>query len=196
MLKASRKRKDPAPLKYLRGAAGLGRRAKAGFSLVEVVLAIGVVAFALMALVGTLPMGLQTLQDSRLQSARANISQQIRGMLQQISYEQGGSGSGGFGIGELEQKTFYYTEDGMEAAEGDAYFAARFELEQAGVQGAEADQEVTFETSSARRVIVTLSYPLAAPSSSRKETVFTLFSARQGAAPLAQGSALASENTP
>ena len=40
-----------------------------GFSLMEVVLAMGLVSFVMMTIVGLLPVGLQMAQDSRLQQA-------------------------------------------------------------------------------------------------------------------------------
>ncbi len=57
-----------------------------GFSLVEIVLAIGITSFALIATLGLLPVGLNSLRESSTQTAVANISQYIRGELQQISF--------------------------------------------------------------------------------------------------------------
>lgn len=53
-----------------------GSRTRA-FSLVEIVLAIGICSFALLAMLGTLPIGLSSLQDSAARTVSSNI---VRGM--------------------------------------------------------------------------------------------------------------------
>lgn len=47
------------------------------FSLVEIVLAIGICSFALLAMLGTMPIGLKSLQDSAARTVSSNI---VRGM--------------------------------------------------------------------------------------------------------------------
>ena len=49
----------------------------AGFSLVEVVLAIGIVSFALVAVVGLLPAGMKSLKNATEQAAAANVLNSI-----------------------------------------------------------------------------------------------------------------------
>lgn len=43
----------------------LNTRRKAGFTMIEIAIALGVIAFALVAIIGVLPMGLQTQKDNR-----------------------------------------------------------------------------------------------------------------------------------
>lgn len=52
-----------------------------GFSLIEVVLAIGIVSFALLAVVGLLPVGMKSTQSAREQIAAANVLNSIANAL-------------------------------------------------------------------------------------------------------------------
>ena len=51
------------------------------FSLVEVVLAIGIISFALLAVIGLLPVGMKSAQNSREQAAAANVMNGIANAL-------------------------------------------------------------------------------------------------------------------
>ena len=53
------------------------RRATLGFSLTEVVIALGVVTFSLLAIVGMLPVGLQAVKNANEQAAAAEVLQRI-----------------------------------------------------------------------------------------------------------------------
>ena len=52
-----------------------------GFSLVEIVLVIGIASFALLAVVGLLPVGMQSSQNAREQAAAANVMNSIANAL-------------------------------------------------------------------------------------------------------------------
>ena len=54
---------------------------RSGFSLIEVVLAIGIVSFALLAVVGLLPVGMKSTQNAREQAAAANVLNSIANAL-------------------------------------------------------------------------------------------------------------------
>ena len=159
-----------------------------GFSLMEVVLAMGLVSFVMMTIVGLLPVGLQMAQDSRLQQAKANIVQQMRGMLQQISFdEDSGQNSGQdpdqdkkFTIHGLPKTFLHFSEDGMKTEEANAFYEASFELDDASVKASQGSKATKFGSTNARFIIVTLEYPMYAPESARKSTVFSLLSANQG----------------
>ena len=69
----------------------------AGFSLVEVTLALGVAAFCLIAVLGMLPVGLKTQQASVQQTIANNITSEIIGDLR-AAYSKAGSNSSQFGI--------------------------------------------------------------------------------------------------
>jgi uncharacterized protein (TIGR02598 family) len=57
-----------------------------GFSLVEVAIALGVVAFAVVSLVGVLPVALASYRDSMDSSLRTNVIQQIVAELSQVPF--------------------------------------------------------------------------------------------------------------
>jgi len=57
-----------------------------GFTLVEVLLALGIVSFAFMALCGMLPVGLKTYRDAMDATCRANIVRVISAELAQAPY--------------------------------------------------------------------------------------------------------------
>jgi len=167
---------DLSPLK--KAGLPLRLRGRAGFSLVEVVLSIGVVSFALMALVGTLPVGLQTVQDSRLQAAKSNIIQHMRGVLQQISFTTNSTSD--LNIENLSQHSIYYTDQGMETTTStNAYYRASFEVANADVGS--SGSLTSFSADNAKMIRVHLSYPAYLPENKQKTNVFSLFSAKQGA---------------
>jgi len=145
------------------------RSSNGGFSLVEIVLAIGITSFALIATLGLLPVGLNTLRESSTQTAAANISQYIRGELQQISFNPGTS----FNVQNLNSATYYFTREGVKTDANSGYYLAKFDLTNASVGGN------TFDSTVAQNIKVTLSYPATAAVTARKTVVFSLFAARQ-----------------
>ena len=62
-------------------------RSNQGFSLIEVTLAIGIIAFAFVALFGLLPTGLQTFRGSIDQTNDTNILQDINSMVQVTAWK-------------------------------------------------------------------------------------------------------------
>ena len=75
---------------WLRPSLGVGRipRRKAGaFSLVEVTLALGIVAFAVIPILGLLPVGLDSFSSSMDRSIKSQISQRIITDLQQTDFD-------------------------------------------------------------------------------------------------------------
>jgi uncharacterized protein (TIGR02598 family) len=59
-----------------------------GFSLVEVTIALGIVGFSLLALVGSLPVGLRATRDAQDQTTRARILRQVAAETAQVPYSQ------------------------------------------------------------------------------------------------------------
>ncbi len=59
---------------------------RAGFSLAEVMMAIAIASFALLALLAVLPEGLNSLQDAQKQAAEARIVQQIGAQFQALPW--------------------------------------------------------------------------------------------------------------
>jgi uncharacterized protein (TIGR02598 family) len=69
-----------------RGAFSASDAFRSGFSLVEVTLAIGVIAFAFVALLGLLPVGLRTFHTAMDTSVGSQIAQRVAGELQETDY--------------------------------------------------------------------------------------------------------------
>lgn len=87
-----------------------------GFSLVEVTLAIGITAVALVSLMGMLPKGMQTLQKANDLAVMGRIHQQILGELQLTPWE---STMGGAPIDSFDGMVRYYDDQGIELAPAD-----------------------------------------------------------------------------
>jgi len=155
--------------------SGAKRRTTASlaFSLVEVVIALGVTSFAVLALIGTLPTGIKSVQDSSNESARANILQQIRAGLQEVNF-----GTTGNTISNLPSVTRYYDNNGdlLPSSTG-AYYMATFALTNAYMPDATAPQAI--QTTAAQSVQVILSYPYAAALANRTLRTNYLFVAEQ-----------------
>jgi type II secretory pathway pseudopilin PulG len=81
-------------------------------------LAIGLVGFALAAVVGALPTGLQTVQDAEAAEVTASIAQQAQASLQQLSFATKGivlpDSSTTTVLGNLPDKISYFTADGVD----------------------------------------------------------------------------------
>lgn len=139
-------------------------------------MALGLVAFSLTVMLGVLPIGLRSVQDSVNQQGISNIARQLRAELQQIPFT-GGSANSAYSLKSLNTKSYFYTREGVRTAEGDAngYFSARIDVGDAHVPGGSA----TYDTN-AQNVTVTLSYPLCAPEINRQKEVLSLIFARQG----------------
>jgi uncharacterized protein (TIGR02598 family) len=150
----------------------LSSRSRQAFSLVEVVLAIGVVSFAMMAMLGTLPVGLKSSQQSRSQVATANIARQLQGELQQLSFSAASADT--LTVQNLANTPFYFTLEGTRTTDAaEAYYEASFAVNGVTVPG------LTVDPANARSVTVTLTHPLAAPLENRQETIFSLLLAKQ-----------------
>lgn len=158
-----------------------GFLAASGFSLVEITLALGIVSFGLVATLGTMAVGLNTVRDATTQAAASNIARQLRGDLQQISFATNAAGnSGALNIQSLNQTNYYYTQEGVPSTASGAHYKAAFEVAGASVEGTGGSNDVAaFAPASAKMVKVTLSYPQSAPENNQKRLVFSLLLAKQ-----------------
>lgn len=147
------------------------RRIRA-FSLVEVVLAIGVVSFAMIAVLGALPVGLKSSQESRGQVTTANIARQLKGELQQLSFDH--TSSDGITVENLGDNPFYYSLEGNRSDAGSAYYEAAFSVTNVSVPG-----QLTIDPANARNITVTLSYPVNVAPANRQHATFSFFLAKQ-----------------
>jgi uncharacterized protein (TIGR02598 family) len=141
-----------------------------GFSLIEVAIALGIVSFVLIPIIGLLPMGLATIQASENQTVMAGIAQQIRGQLQEITFSS---------VATLPQTTYYYTNEGVPTASSSGgYYAVSFTVKGALIPGGGSS---TFDNANAAQTVVaTMTYPVGAPASSQKTSVFSFLAAKQG----------------
>ena len=153
-------------------------RAKRAFSLVEVVIALAVTAFALMALIGTLPTGIKTVKDSMNDSASANILQQIRAQMEQVSF--GANASGSMNINTTGTVTNYYTPEGLLTNAAAGYYMATFNTINAYFPNTSTSVSANaFQATSAAVIQVIISYPLSAPTANQTQTTNYLFEAMQ-----------------
>jgi len=141
------------------------------FSLIEVVIAIAIVSFSLVAIIGMLPVGLKSMQDSQNEQAEGTIANQLRGELEQISFHSSDVGS----IQSLPSTNYFYTSEGLringtEGTNVSPYYKASFVTGDAAVNGD------TFSDTNSLNIQVTLTYPY--PVLSQTNT-FNLLATRQ-----------------
>ena len=87
------------PRFYASGSPVATRKFAAAFSLIEVVLALGIVAFALLPIVGILPVGLNAVKNTHGESAAANALVQVTAAIRDATTNATGTykATGGFG---------------------------------------------------------------------------------------------------
>jgi uncharacterized protein (TIGR02598 family) len=156
------------------GKAGWRPLAQA-FSLIEVVLAIGVVAFALLAITALLPNGIMTVRSAENMQATSNIANQLRGQFPLLGFSTSGAGS----VAGLATTVNYYTIDGVPTVSTDplAYYTATFSTTANVLSGTTPNVvNANFNTANAVSVLVTLKYP---PVLLNKTTTFSILIARQ-----------------
>jgi len=148
---------------------------RSAFSLVEVALAVGIVSFAMLGVMGTLSVGLQSVRDSINETAKANIAGHLRGELQHIPFDDEADNN----ISDLTGKEYFYSRDGLLTTSTDAraYYKAVFKVSDGIVSS--SDGASSFQKGSARNVTVTLKFPASASSNDQQTSVFSIFSAKQ-----------------
>ena len=116
-----------------------------GFTLIETVLAIGIVATVLVALLGLLPTGSQILSEAGRGTVGARIAQQLIGEVQLAEYDD---------IDQFNNKTRYYNDMGTAVSPADStrVYTARIEVESGNppIPGAKESEYL-------RRVIIKVS---------------------------------------
>lgn len=75
------------------GAGRYRREASGGFSLAEVLIALAITSFALLALIGVLPEGLRSLQNAQRQEAEARILQNVAARHQMTPWDESSVGT-------------------------------------------------------------------------------------------------------
>jgi len=131
----------------------VGLRSRA-FTLIEVVLAVAIVSFSLLAIVGLLPIGLASVRDSENDQAIGAIATQLRGQLQQISFDTTVTNN----INQLPNSVNQYSSEGLLITSTvptniAPYYRASFALTPSGIAGSK------FTSDNSWTVVVTLNYP-------------------------------------
>lgn len=145
------------------------------FSLIEVVIAIGVVAFALLGIVSLVPEGLMQVRTAEDMQATSNIANQLRGQFQMLSFSDKTT-TGANTLSQLLATNYYYSIEGLPAG-STGFYKASFALA-GGVSGGSALNLAgsTVAQGNAVSILVTLTYP---PVSSTHTNAFSLLVARQ-----------------
>ena len=154
---------------------GVGKtRHSPAFTLVEVTMALGIVSCSLLVIVGLLPVGLQTLNESAVQYGMSTISQKISSELQEIPFDPSSSNPT-YAITQL-SGTNYYTREGVMTTSTDSYrfFSVSFSTLNSSVPGATATYPQSIKT-----VRATVAYPVLAPIASQQSNILTFLTARQ-----------------
>ena len=104
--------------------------ARAAFSLVEVAIAIGVVAIGMLSVVALLPAGMETLRASANETAQARISQEIIARLQGTDWDQTKN------LGDFQDQLFYFDRQGNQtlSTAPDSVFTAKLDVAADGPQ--------------------------------------------------------------
>jgi uncharacterized protein (TIGR02598 family) len=129
-------------------------RKSPAFSLIEVVLALGVVSFALLGILILLPEGLFSVHNAETLQATSNIANQLRGQMQLLSFVSTDPDA----IQNLPETNYYYTTDGVQTNLADAYYKASFAVTNIAPTLSPVD-DAAFNSNSAQNVLVTLTYP-------------------------------------
>lgn len=144
----------------------VSRRRLAGFSLVEVTIALGLAAFAMVSVLGALQSGLNVLRDSLDQVSETNLIREVAALASRSSLGELSQRAGSYG---------YFDEQGLPvrgAAE------ARFKVELA-VQDALLPGQST-SSAGARVVLVKITRQPASPGATNRMTIRPLYVADSG----------------
>lgn len=129
------------------------------FSLVEVVLALGVVSFAMVSILGLIPVGLSTYRNAMNLSVEAGIAQRLVADVQRADFQNLGSAD------------FTFDDQGIEVTADKAIFTAHVDTPQpvsAGniIQSGAPARTVLIKISNRQNPGVTNCYPVVVPSDS------------------------------
>jgi uncharacterized protein (TIGR02598 family) len=109
-----------------------------GFSLVEITMALGLVSCFVLVILGLLPVGLRTIQDSAVQYGTANIGQQVVSELQRMPFSPS-SDNKNYAITVLDGRTDYFSREGVKMSKAEeSFFTVQYSLDDPSVPGATA----------------------------------------------------------
>lgn len=138
------------------------------FSLIEVVVAVGMVSFTVLAIMGMLTTALGITQSAAAAQFEGVIAEQLRSEVQQLSPHV---------IQGLDGQTRYYSHEGREVAlQQDAYYVLSLRVGNPVVAGTPPTGLEPW----LKIVRATLEFPLGAPAANREKRVISLLAAAQG----------------
>ncbi|CAN5343975.1 hypothetical protein BH09VER1_BH09VER1_27760 [soil metagenome] len=147
------------------------RRFQRAFSLVEITIAVGVVACSMLVVMGLLPVGLKTMHDSSAQYGTSTIAQQIISELQLMPFTSSASNAS-YSISAMNGQTDYYTIEGAKTANrSDSYFTVTYSTNSPAVPGGSSTY-----SSGAQMVKASIAFPTQAP---QQTNVLSFLIARQ-----------------
>lgn len=136
-----------------------GRQRSAAFTLVESVVAIGIVSFAMMSILGLIPVGLGTFRQAMSLTVETSIVQSVSGELMRADYTN------------LSSTNIYFDQEGNKVTESDqqrlyvARVLAPEALDATGLVSSDAARKVSIQISSSTRPETTNSYFVIVPRS-------------------------------
>jgi uncharacterized protein (TIGR02598 family) len=146
------------------------RRSPRAFSLVELAIAVGIVTYSMLAILGVLSVGLRTMNDSSTQYGTTTIAQQIISELQLMPFSSSSNSS--YSIATIGGRQDYYTIEGAKTDNRmDSYFTVTFATNSPAIPGGTSSYG-----SSAQIVTATLIYPTQAP---QQTNVLSFLTAKQ-----------------
>ncbi len=102
-------------------------RKTSAFSLVEVTIAIGIVAFALLAVLGLVPVGMDTLAEASRRTAQADIARSTLGEIKSTPFSELDDFVAGFPV--------HYDDQGVRVDSAHAVYTVRVSLDAARLDG-------------------------------------------------------------
>jgi len=85
---------------------------RTAFSLIEVTIALGIVAFAMVPIIGLVSTGMKSLRDSMDETVRAEIVRKVSGEALRVPYAKL--------LDEFQNKTFYFDDEGIQQSSSNA----------------------------------------------------------------------------
>jgi uncharacterized protein (TIGR02598 family) len=138
------------------------------FSLVEVTIALGLVSFSMLAIVGLLPVGLKTFRDSRVETTLGGIQRQMRGEVEAVPFAMLTNGS--FTAGK-----YYFSDEGtLLPGSSQAYYEVSTELANTSAPGLAATADTSIRT-----LKVSVVSPFGLPATAQKTNSFSIVVANQ-----------------
>ena len=99
---------------HTRSAASRARRRAGGFSLIEVVISLGIFVFAMVPIIGVTSSGMKNLRDSMDDTVRADIVRKVAGEAMRSPYAS---------VMSYDQSNSYFTDEGVKTTSPDIFVA-------------------------------------------------------------------------